>query len=352
MTDSALELLQTLGHEEVVIVRDPPSGLQAVIAIHDTSLGPAVGGTRMRLYPSFDQALIDALRLSRAMSYKAALANMARGGGKAVIVGDPARDKSSALLSAYARALDRLGGRFHTGCDMGFSLADAERLGRLSPHVSHTRAGSGMDTADFAALGVFESIRAVAGLLDQELASLRVAIQGLGQLGWRLAQKLHEAGSALIVSDTDPALPARAARELGAASVPPEAIFDVEADLFSPNAAGSVLNRGSIARLRCRAVVGGANEQLADAAAGDLLHQRGILYAPDYVVNAGGLLSLLFEVGECDQAATIERVRAIGPRLAGLIEQSGAEGVPTHRLVDRLAEQRLAAARARRGTNR
>ena len=328
------------------MIHDPPSGLRAVIAIHDTTFGPAVGGTRMRPYPSIDDAVVDALRLSRAMTYKAVMAEVARGGGKGVILGDPATEKTRALLATYARSVDRLGGRFHTGCDMGIDHRDVAVMARITRHVSHTPTGSRMDTADLAALGVLESIRAAAGLLGLALEGLHVAVQGLGQVGYRLARMLAAESARLTVADVDPGRVQRAVEELGAAAVDAEAIYDVEADVFSPNAAGSVLNDGTAPRLRCRAVVGGANEQLAEPRHGDALHERGILYAPDYVVNAGGLLSLLYEVGEAE--GVIQRVRSIGARLAGLLERSRAEGIPPHRLADRIVEERLAEARAAR----
>jgi len=346
---TALDLAVEWAHEEVVVHHDPDSGLRCVIAIHDTTLGPAVGGTRMRPYPSLEEAATDALRLARAMTYKSALAEMPLGGGKAVILGDPARDKSRALLAAYARALDRLGGRFNTGCDMGMEERDMAVLSRLTRHVSHTPAGSRIDTADLAALGVFESIRAAASLLGRGLEGLRVVVQGLGNVGFQLARRLKEAGARLTVADVDAARVERAAAELAVEVVAAEAVYDVEADVFSPNAAGGVLNDETIPRLRCRAVVGGANEQLAEPRHGDALHARGILYGPDYVVNAGGLLSLIYDLEGADDAAVTARVRAIGPRLAALWDRSRAEGLPPHRVADRVAEERLAAARRNRG---
>jgi len=344
---TSLDLAAGLGHEEVVFVQDRAAGLRAVIAIHDTSLGPAVGGTRMRVYPSLDAGAVDALRLSRAMTYKAAMAGIARGGGKAVILGDPGRDKSRALLAAYARAVERLGGRFHTGCDMGIDGRDVAVMSRLTKHVSHTASGSRLDTADLAALGVFESIRTVAALLERGLAGLHVAVQGLGQVGYRVARQLAAASARLSVADVDAGRVERACAELGAQPVDAGAIYDVDADVFSPNAAGGILNDETLPRLRCRAVVGGANEQLEDPRHGDALHARGVVYAPDYVVNAGGLLSLLFEVGELDEDGVVERVKGIGGRLAALLAEARDRGEPPHRIADRLAEERIAEARAR-----
>ncbi len=345
---SVLSRAAAWGHEEVLLVRDREAGLHAVIALHDTTLGPAVGGTRMRAYATFDDAVLDALRLSRAMTAKAALAGMDCGGGKAVIVGDPGRDKTRALLGAYAQVLERLGGRFQTGCDMGLDARDIAVLARTTRWVSHTPAAAGVDTAELAALGVFESIRAAADELDRPVDGLHVAVQGLGEVGRRLAEMLSRAGARLTVADLDAARAERAAAELGAFAVPPERILDVEADVFSPNASGPVIDDAALARLRCRAVVGAANEQLAEDRHGEALHARGILYGPDYLVNAGGLLSLLFERGEVDEAGIVRRVRAIGGRLRALWREARGEGISPHRMAERRVAERLAAARAAR----
>jgi leucine dehydrogenase len=345
---TALELAGHDAHEEVLVVQDPASGLRAVIALHDTSLGPAVGGTRMRVYPSLEEATLDALRLARAMSYKAVMSGVERGGGKAVILGDPARDKSRALLVAYAKVLDRLDGRFHTGCDMGIDARDVAVLGRLCKHVSHTAPDAKLETAGLAALGVFASIRAAARRQGAELRGLRVAVQGLGQVGYRLARQLHAAGAVLVVSDVEASRTDRARSELGAEVVEPEAIYDVEVDVFSPNAGGSVINDDTVPRLRCRAVAGAANEQLAEPRHGDALFARDILYAPDYVANAGGLLSLLYELGETDEEGVTRRVEAIGDRLNEIWHQAATQGRPPHVVADEMAEERLAAARAAR----
>ena len=345
---TALDRAAEWGHEEVLVHRDPASGLRCVIAIHDTTLGPAAGGTRMRVYPSMDEAATDALRLARAMTYKSAMAEMPFGGGKAVILGDPARDKTRALLAAYARVIDRMGGRFNTGCDLGMDERDMAVLSRLTKHVSHSPPGERLDTADLAALGVFESIRAAAAVLGRGLEGLRVAVQGLGNVGFHLARRLAAAGARLTVADLDVARVERAVAELGARAVDAAAVYDAEADVFSPNAATGVLNDDTIPRLRCAAVVGGANEQLGEPRHGDALHARGILYAPDYVVNAGGLLSLIYDTEGADDDTVTARVRGIGPRLAALWERARMEKLPPHCMADRLAEERLEAARRTR----
>jgi len=336
------------GHEEVVLLRDARSGLRAIIAMHDTTLGPAIGGTRMRAYPSEDDSLLDALRLAKAMTYKSAMAGMRYGGGKAVIIGDPARDKTDALLTAYARAVERLGGRFHTGTDMGLDERDIKVMSRVTRHATHTAPGARIDSADLAALGVFASIEKAAQGLGRPLRGLHVAVQGLGEVGGRLGRQLADAGARLTVADIAPGRVGHAVSVWGARAVAPEAIYDVEADVFSPNAAGGVLDETTIARLRCRAVVGAANEQFADDGAGEALHARGILYGPDYVVNAGGLLSVLFETGELDERGITARVRGIADTLADVWTRARQEGAPPHRIADRMVEERLAAARAAR----
>jgi leucine dehydrogenase len=342
---SALDRAVEWRHEELLVHQDPDSGLRCVIAIHDTTLGVAAGGTRMRMYPSLDEAATDALRLARAMTYKSAMAEMPFGGGKAVILGDPARDKTRALLAAYARVIDRMGGRFNTGCDMGMDERDMAVLSRLTRHVQHAPAGERLDTADLAALGVFESIRAAAAVLERGMEGLSVAVQGLGNVGFQLARRLAAAGARLIVADVDPARAERAAGELRAEPVDPGAIYDVPVDVFSPNAAGGILNEETISRLRCRAVVGGANEQLAEPGAGDALHSRGILYGPDYVVNAGGLLSLIYDTEGADDATVTARVAGIGPRLRAVWDRARVENLAPHSMADRMAEERLSAAR-------
>src|SRR5262245_9635733 len=343
---SAFDLARELGHEELVYLRDRETSLVAFIALHDTTLGPAVGGTRMRTYPTPDAAAVDALRLARAMTAKAAMCGVARGGGKAVILGDPARDKTEPLLEAYARAVDRLGGRFHTGPDMGIDGHDVAVMSSVTRFVSHARAGNPLEAADLAALGVEVAIAAAGQALGRELDGLTVAVQGLGEVGMRLARSLHGQGARLVVADVDEGKVEEARAALRAQAVPAPQIYDVEAHVFSPCAAGGILDDQTIPRLRCRAVVGAANEQLAEPRHAESLLDRGILYAPDYVVNAGGLLSLLFELGETDEAGVVARVREIGPRVLEIFERARREGRSPARVADRLVEERLAASRA------
>ena len=344
----ALELAAALGHEEVVLIHDADSGLRGAIAIHDSTFGPSVGGTRMRAYPSYDDAVVDALRLARAMTYKATMVEMPYGGAKAVIMGDPNRDKTRGLLVAYAKAVERLGGRFFTGCDMGIEPRDLKVMQRHTKHLSHTNEDSPIDTSYLAALGVFEGIAAATAVLGRSLSKARVAIQGVGAVGFRLGKLLVEHGASIIVADPDPGRVQRAVRELEAQVVEPDAIYDAEADVFSPNAMGGILNDDTIARLRVQAIVGGANEQLLEPRHGEMLHSLRILWGPDYVVNAGGLLSLLYETKQTDEAGVEERVRMIGPRLADIWQRSEEEEEAPGIIADRTVEERLALGRRAR----
>ena len=341
----ALDLAAELGHEEVVLLHDRESGLRGVIAIHDSTFGPSVGGTRMRVYADFDHAVVDALRLARAMTYKATMVEMPYGGAKAVIVGDPNRDKTRPLLLAYARAVERLGGRFFTGCDMGIEPRDLKVMQRHTKHLSHANEDSPIDTSYLAALGVFEGIAAAAAVLGREFSSLQVAVQGLGAVGFNVVKLLAEHGAHVVVADIDVARSLRAARAFDARVVEPEAIYDVDADVFSPNAMGGILSDDTIARLKVRAIVGGANEQLQEPRHGELLHAIRILWAPDYVVNAGGLLSLLYETKKADEAGVEERVRLIGPRIADIWQRADEEEQPPGVIADRIVEERLALGR-------
>lgn len=344
---SVLELWRALEHEQVELIRVPAVGLVAVVAIHDTTLGPGVGGTRMRTYASLDAAFVDALRLSRAMTYKAAMAELPYGGAKAVIVGDPARDKTPALLAAYARAVDRLRPRFVSGGDMGIDQRDVEELARLTPLFPLVPPGASVGASDLTAIGVVESMREVASRLGRGLAGLHVALQGLGEVGLRLARRLHAEGARLTVSDLSHERVVSAVAELGAQAVAPEALYDVPCDIFSPNAAGGVLDDASVPRLRCRAVVGAANEQLQEPRHADALEARGILHAPDFVVNAGGIISLLFEQRVSSEAQVVAHTRRTGERLRVVLDRAQAENAAPQHVAERMARERLAAARTR-----
>jgi leucine dehydrogenase len=340
----SLDRLAAPGHEELVLVQDRASGLRAVIAIHDTRLGPAVGGTRMRPYASVDEAVVEALGLSRAMTYKTAVAGLPWGGGKAVILGDPGTEKSAARLRAYGAAVERLGGRFFTAGDMGIGPADLAIMAKTTRHVSRLGPATEIDPSDLAGLGVYHAVRAAARFLERPLGGLVVAVQGLGKVGYGVAERLARDGARLVVADLAVGATERATRELGARVVSPEAIWDEPCDVLSPNAAGGVLNTGTIPRFRCRAVVGGANEQLASSADEGALAARGILWAPDYVASAGGVLSLLYETGGRSADDTRAAVAGIGERLIEIWTEATRTGQTPGRVAAARAQARLARA--------
>jgi len=338
-------------HDEVVFCRDSRSGLRAIIAIHDTAFGPAVGGCRMWPYETETEAIRDALRLSRGMSYKSAMAGLPLGGGKSVIIGDPRRDKTEALLRAFGRCIDRLGGRYVAAEDVGLSVEDIETIGLETRHVaglSMSRGASG-DPSPLTACGVYEGMRAaVRHRLGREgLGGLRIAVQGLGHVGMRLCEHLHQEGAELLVADLDAGAVEAAVRAFGAKAVPADLILAQEVDVVAPCALGAVLDDESIPRLRARVIAGAANNQLAEERHGVELAERGILYAPDYVINAGGIINVAGEVcGDYDLARSMERVAAIADTLHAIFDEARRRGEATSRVADRIARARLEAARA------
>lgn len=344
-----LNHMARFGHEQLVFCSDPASGLRAIIAIHDTTLGPALGGTRMWAYPSEEAATIDVLRLSRAMTYKAAAAGLHLGGGKAVIIGDPAKDKTEALFRSFGRFVQSVGGRYITTEDVGTTVRDMEWISTETEHVVGvpvSQGGSG-DPSPSTGFGVYQAMRACAQEVfgSDSLQGKTVALQGFGKVASYLAGHLRDAGAKLVACDVSPQAAARAETEFGACVVPPERIFDVECDIFAPCALGGVLNDSTIPRLKAPIVCGGANNQLLEDHHADALKARGILYAPDYVANAGGLINLSFEPTGYDEDAAQEKVAQIRETLERIIAIAKAEGITTARAADRLVEQRLAAVR-------
>ncbi|OYQ25010.1 amino acid dehydrogenase [Sandarakinorhabdus cyanobacteriorum] len=330
-------------HEQVMLVKDAATGLHAIIAIHSTHLGPAAGGVRRWAYGSEAEALTDALRLSRGMSYKNAIAGLKAGGGKAVVLADA--PKTEALLEAFGEAVAALGGRYVTAEDVGMTDADMVVLARRTAHVAGLPVAAGRvggNPGPFTARGVAVGLKAaVAHKLGRaEVRGLHVAIQGVGSVGGALARALGAEGAKLTLADADAARAARLATELGAAHVGVDQIMGVAADVFSPNALGAILNEASIAALDVAVVAGAANNQLATAADGARLAARGILYAPDYVINAGGIISVIAEyLGETSLDAVNAQVDEIGPRLAGLFDLAQASGEATDVVADRMARR-------------
>lgn len=336
------------GHEQVVFGHDPDTGMRAIIAIHSTALGPSLGGTRFYPYADESAALTDVLRLAKAMAYKAAAAGLDLGGGKAVIIGDPARDKSEALLRSYGRLVESLNGRYVTACDVGTYPADmaiVARETRWATGADPTEGGSG-DSGVLTALGTFEGLQAcIAEVWDTpSLRGRHVAIQGVGKVGRRLAVSVHEAGGRITVADTDDAATAWCAERLGAEVVGVDKIHAVDADVFSPNALGAVLDDHTIPELQCRIVAGAANNQLAEPRHADVLADTDVLYAPDYVINAGGVIQVADELhpGGYSEARATARAAQIGPRLRRIFAIARDQGITTAAAADHFAEQRMA----------
>ncbi len=333
------EEMKREGHEQVLFCSDTASGLSAIIAIHSTRLGPALGGCRMWPYPSFDAALHDVLKLSKAMTYKAAISGLSLGGGKSVILGDPKKDKTPERMNAFARNLSSLGGRYIAAEDVGIDLADIELFRQATPHVAGFKeeAGGTGDPSPATALGVFSGMRAALEEVfgDPSFRGRSVAIQGIGKVGYALARLLHEAGAKLFISDMDPERVALGCREFNADLLHPHEIYRVDCDIFAPCALGGILNNRTVSALSCKIVAGSANNQLASAEAAQLLHGRGILYAPDYVINAGGLIYVASK-----KDADI-KIQAIHGRLKEVFAHAKAHALLPSEAADRLAEKRL-----------
>jgi valine dehydrogenase (NAD+) len=338
---------RSTGHEQVIFCSDPAAGLRAIIAIYSTALGPALGGTRFYPYAAEEDALTDVLNLSRAMAYKAAAAGLDLGGGKAVILGDPATDKSEALLRSYGRFVQSLGGRYITACDVGTYVADMDVVGRESDFVvgrSTAYGGSG-DSAVLTAYGVFQGMRAAAQTLwgTPSLAGKRVGVSGVGKVGRHLVGHLVEEGAAVVVCDVNPAaVDAVRAMHPGVEATAPDSLVGLPLDIFAPCALGGALNNESVGLLQATIVCGAANNQLDHPGIEKVLADHGILYAPDYVVNSGGLIQVADEIqGYVESRARLQAARIFDTTLT-VFALAAEEGVPPAVAADRLAERRMA----------
>jgi len=346
MSTPIFELLEHHDYGELHLCRDAASGLRGIVAIHDSRLGPALGGCRFIEYDSDEAAVVDALRLARGMTYKAALAGIPHGGGKSVLIKPSAKFDRAAMLRAFGRFLEDLGGHYITAEDSGTSIEDMEIIRGVTTHVTGVKpehGGSG-DPSPFTALGVRRGIEAcVKKVLGRDdLDGVSVAVQGIGHVGYHLCRELHALGASLTVADIDPLKAERAQRELGATVVELDAIFAQECDVFAPCALGSALNDETIPRLKCKTVAGAANNQLAEPGHGDDLMQRGILYAPDYAINAGGLINVAQEVAGYDEAIVRERTMKIYDTIYEIAERAEKAMTPTYRIADTMVEERLA----------
>jgi leucine dehydrogenase len=341
------ERLAEYRYEQLVFCHDKATGLRAVVAIHDTTLGPALGGCRMYPYATEEDALVDVLRLARGMTYKAAASGLNLGGGKSVIIGDPRADKSEALFRSFGRYIETLGGRYIVAEDVGTSTEDANFIRVETSYVvgvDVTHGGSG-DPSPFTALGVLQGMRACVEEVfgTTSLEGRTVAVQGLGHVGYNLCRLLHKEGARLIVTDLDRRAVERVVGEFGAKAVDPDDILTIPCNVFAPCALGAVINDETVPDLRCEIVAGSANNVLAESRHGEALADRGILYAPDYVINAGGLINVADELEGYNERRATKRVMRIEDRIRSIITISKRDGVPTNVAADTLALERIAA---------
>jgi len=336
------EIITNTDHEKVLIGRDTTTGYHGIIAIHSTVLGPAVGGTRFWNYTSEAEALTDALRLSQGMTYKTALAGLPLGGGKSIIIGDSKSSNREALLRAHGRFVEILKGSYITAEDVGTSPADMEIMRLETQHVGGLVGGAG-DPSPHTARGVFRAIQASTRFLwkTDDLSEMTVAIQGCGHVGYHLARLAHEAGAKLFVTDVDDNSVSRVVDEFGAKFVRPADIFSTRANIFAPCALGGVINDATIPELNVQIVAGAANNQLLADRHGAMLRERNILYAPDYVANAGGVLRGCTELLSWDPDYAAGKIEEIYDTMLRIFESAEAQGLPTNEAADRLAEDRL-----------
>lgn len=340
------ELISKHGeHEEVVFCHDKTVGLKAIIAIHNTALGPALGGTRMWNYKTEDEALVDVLRLSKGMTYKAAAAGLNLGGGKAVIIGDSKTQKSEGLFRAFGQFVNSLNGKYITAEDVGTSVKDMEYIYMETPWVTGIPkdfGGSG-DPSPYTAHGVLMGIKASAKekLNTDSLKGIRIAVQGLGNVGSNLVKYLVEEGADVIVSDIDQERVKRHVDQFKVKSTHPDEILFADCDILSPNALGGVINDNTINKIKCQIVAGGANNQLAEARHGDELKAKGILYAPDYVVNAGGLMNVFVELEGYSPERAFEKTKRVYDNVMKVFEVAKRDNIGTHTAADRFAEERI-----------
>ena len=329
-------------HEQVVFCSDEESGLKAIIAVHSTKLGAAVGGCRMWNYTSDEEALVDVLRLSKGMTYKNAMAGLSMGGGKSVIIGDASNIKSEALFKAFGRALNGLNGRYISAEDVNITTGDIAIANSETPFVAGTEGKSG-NPAPYTALGTYLGIKAAVKhkFKTDDLAGLRVAIQGLGSVGYYLCEHLHKAGAKLVVTDLNQQALDKVAEEFGAEVVGLNEIYDQQVDIYAPCALGATINDTTIDRIKAKIVAGCANNQLAKPKHDLALKQRGILYAPDYVINAGGIINVSFENDYCAEKAT-KKVEEIYDTLINVFNKAEQEHKPTGQVADEMAREIIA----------
>lgn len=339
------EAMAKEGHEQVFFNYDRTTGLKAIIALHDTTLGPAQGGCRMWKYQCEDDALTDALRLSKGMTYKCAAAELDYGGGKSVIWGDPKTDKSEALFRAFARYVEALKGRYKTGTDVGTTYDDFIIALKETKHVGALpeEYGGGGNSGIITAYGVWKAIKAVAKELygSDSLKGLKIAVQGLGKVGYHLVQYLLTEEAKIVACDINQDYIDKAVKDFGIEIVSTDEIMSVQCDIFSPNALGAILNDNTIPKLNCKGIAGAANNQLAEPRHADMLAERGILYAPDYVANAGGLIQVCDELEGYNKERAFRKTAMIYDRLLNIFAMAKAKNITTNIAADHIVEERI-----------
>lgn len=337
------DYLKEYDYEQVVFCQDKHSGLKAIIGIHDTTLGPALGGTRIWDYKSEEEALIDVLRLSRGMTYKNAAAGLNLGGGKAVIIGDPETIKSEELFRTFGRFVESLGGRYITAEDMNAGTKDMSYINEETDHVVGLEGKSG-NPSPVTAFGIFKGILAAVDEVygSEDLKGKTVAVQGLGAVGYGVCEYLYRAGAKLFVTDIRKDSIEKVVNDFGAIALDPDEIYSIDCDIFSPCAMGAIINDFTIEKLKCKIVAGSANNQLAETKHGDMLMEKGILYVPDYVINSGGVINVYEEMKGYNKERAMNRAAGIYNIVKKIIEISKKDNIPTYKAADRMAEDRIA----------
>ncbi|MDP1419301.1 branched-chain amino acid dehydrogenase [Peribacillus simplex] len=338
--------LEKYDYEQLLFCQDKQSGLKAIIAIHDTTLGPALGGTRMWTYASEEEAIEDALRLSRGMTYKNAAAGLNLGGGKTVIIGDPRKDKNEEMFRAFGRYIQGLNGRYITAEDVGTTVEDMDLIHEETDFVTGISPafGSSGNPSPVTAYGVYRGMKAAAkeAFGTDSLEGKVIAVQGVGNVSYNLCRHLHEEGAKLIVTDINKESVARAVESFGATAVNPDEIYGVDCDIYAPCALGAVINDHTINQIRAKVIAGAANNQLKETVHGDQIHEKGIIYAPDYVINAGGVINVADELLGYNRERALKKVETVYDTIERVIEIAKRDQIPTYKAADRMAEERIA----------
>ncbi|MFI8576718.1 MULTISPECIES: branched-chain amino acid dehydrogenase [Rossellomorea] len=337
--------MEQYDYEQLVFCQDEASGLKAIIAIHDTTLGPALGGTRMWTYESEEAAIEDALRLAKGMTYKNAAAGLNLGGGKTVIIGDPRKDKNEEMFRAFGRYIQGLNGRYITAEDVGTTVADMDLIHEETDYVTGISPafGSSGNPSPVTAYGVYRGIKAAAkeAFGTDSLEGKTIAVQGIGNVAYNMCRHLHEEGANLIVTDINKEAVQRAVDEFGAKAVDINEIYGVECDIFAPCALGAIINDETIPQLKAKVIAGAANNQLKETRHGDAIHEMGIVYAPDYVINAGGVINVADELYGYNSERAMKKVEQVYNNVERVIEIAKRDNVPTYVAADRMAEERI-----------